>query len=156
MPWQFWGCPFGHFQCPFSGNLCFFSKIVEITLLVISLGSYQPIKTNHPIFQGLLPSKVARTLSMKSVITINKPTFPLSSWGRALLPACLYPLRAFYINKPTSCLSLCLMMKSFCTETKNLSLIKFWDQVCGFCWEIVGSSPLLSQGWCVEVPVEVW
>ena len=51
-------------------------------------------------------------------ISLNKLAFPRNSGGRATpLPAHLYPWQASYINTSTSCLSLCLLLNSFCTET---------------------------------------
>ena len=52
---------------------------------------------------------------------VSLPTFPLiikiSSQGRALLPANLYPSQTSYINKSTSYLSLYLLLNSFCAKT---------------------------------------
>ena len=42
---------------------------------------------------------------------------PPDPGGRASLPACLHLLQASYLNKSISCLSLCLLLNSFCPET---------------------------------------
>ena len=44
---------------------------------------------------------------------------PLNPPGRALSPAYLHLLQASYINKSISCLTLCLLLNSFCAETQT-------------------------------------
>ena len=61
-----------------------------------------------------------------------------------LLPAC-YLSQASYINKSTSCLSLCLSLNSFCTETQRT-----WASVSlDTSWVI-----LIKRPW-VQVPIRV-
>ena len=88
--------------------------------------------------------------------SLNKPAYLFTFQSRFLLPALLYPSQVSYINKPTFCLSLCLLLNFFLQQDiNNLRSIKSCDQVCGFSWETVGSRPLLSQKLWVPVPSEV-
>ena len=43
----------------------------------------------------------------------------IKHWGRALLPTNLCPSQVSYINKSTSCRSLCFLLNSFCAETQR-------------------------------------
>ena len=52
---------------PVPGNPHLFSKIFGIILPLIAYEITQPIKTNHPIYQGLLSSEMVHTLSVDCV-----------------------------------------------------------------------------------------
>jgi len=69
------------------------------------------------------------------------------------------PLVSFTsINKPTSYLSVCLLLEFLLHwHIKNLSFLKSWDELCGFSWKIVGLSPTwcpISQGLTNKVTFE--
>ena len=66
------------------------------------------------------------TQKMRRKVVFSSPLFrwlqkwsPLSSQGRATLPALLYPSQASYTNKPTFYLPLCPSVNYCCAETQR-------------------------------------
>ena len=74
----------------------------------------------------------------------NSPkTWDMTILSRAIFPQPLY--KGYAINKFAFYLSLCLLLKSFCTDIKSLSFIMSWDELCSLSWKIVFESHLRGR-----------
>ena len=52
-------------------------KIIGIILLLLPMNLPKPLKTKHPVFQGLSPSEMAPLCGV--CVSLNKPAFPFRS-----------------------------------------------------------------------------
>ena len=80
-------------------------------------------RTRLKWLSSLADVSLTSTQRRQSFLVVHFPLtiecIPLNPPGRALSPACLHLLQASYINKSISCLTLCLLLNSFCAETQT-------------------------------------
>ena len=100
-----------------------FPQIIKVPSPSLAYEITQPLKTNHPIFWGLLPSKVVHTLSVECVSPLAA-LFPRWPHVLGLLlpfePDCILSMEYVSLwTKNTFYLSLCHSLNSFCKRRKR-------------------------------------